>query len=84
MPNDIRFALATLTLFVISLHHLGTARTGAYFSVAPFFGAVLAISLGEPVTVPLLIAGVFMMWGICRRPKKQSFHAATLLEGKEP
>ncbi len=54
----------SLTLFVISLRHLGTARTGAYFSVAPFFGAVLAITMGESVTVPLLIAGVFMMLGI--------------------
>ncbi len=36
---------ASLTLFVIALRHLGTARTGAYFSVAPFFGAVLAIVL---------------------------------------
>ncbi|MFA5826079.1 MAG: DMT family transporter, partial [Gallionellaceae bacterium] len=34
----------SLTLFVIALRHLGTARTGAYFSVAPFFGAVLSIA----------------------------------------
>lgn len=54
----------SLTLFVISLRHLGTARTGAYFSVAPFFGAVLAIAIGEPVTVPLLIAGGLMILGI--------------------
>ncbi|MBV5317645.1 MAG: EamA family transporter [Desulfobulbaceae bacterium] len=54
----------SLTLFVISLRHLGTARTGAYFSVAPFFGAVLAVALGEPVTMPLLIAGGLMMLGI--------------------
>lgn len=54
----------SLTLFVISLRHLGTARTGAYFSVAPFFGAVLAVAIGEPVTVPLLIAGAAMILGI--------------------
>ncbi|MND07304.1 hypothetical protein D3C83_291930 [compost metagenome] len=29
----------SLTLFIVALRHLGTARTGAYFSVAPFFGA---------------------------------------------
>jgi len=29
----------SLTLFVIALRHLGTARTGAYFSTAPFAGA---------------------------------------------
>jgi hypothetical protein len=30
---------ASLVLFVIGLSHLGTAPTGAYYSVAPFFGA---------------------------------------------
>lgn len=54
----------SLTLFVVSLRHLGTARTGAYFSVAPFFGAVLAITMGEPVTVSLFIAGILMMLGV--------------------
>ena len=33
----------SLSLFVWSLRHLGTARTGAYFSVAPFFGAAMAL-----------------------------------------
>src|SRR5215831_15227075 len=28
----------SLALFVLALRHLGTARTGAYFSVAPFVG----------------------------------------------
>lgn len=55
----------SLTLFVVSLRHLGTARTGAYFSVAPFFGAMLSIVLlGEPVTVPLLVAGSLMAAGV--------------------
>lgn len=31
----------SLTLFVVALRHLGTARTGAYFSGAPFFGALM-------------------------------------------
>jgi drug/metabolite transporter (DMT)-like permease len=56
---------ASLTLFVLSLRHLGTARTGAYFSVAPFFGAVLAIPLlGEPLTQRLIIAGTLMALGV--------------------
>lgn len=46
----------SLTLFVIGLRHLGTARTGAYFSVAPFFGAVLALLMGEPLTLPLRLS----------------------------
>lgn len=54
----------SLTLFVIGLRHLGTARTGAYFSVAPFFGALLAIVLGDPITIPLVITGVLMAAGI--------------------
>jgi len=54
----------SLALFVIGLRHLGAARTAAYFSVAPFFGAAVAIALGEAVTLPLLIAGALMAFGI--------------------
>ncbi|CAA9889828.1 Permease of the drug/metabolite transporter (DMT) superfamily [Candidatus Methylobacter favarea] len=54
----------SLVLFVVGLRHLGTARTGAYFSVAPFFGAVLAIALGETLTLPLLAAGALMALGV--------------------
>jgi drug/metabolite transporter (DMT)-like permease len=51
----------SLTLFVVALRHLGTARTGAYFSTAPFLGALAAvIFLHEPVTVQLLTAGLLM------------------------
>lgn len=35
----------SLVLFVLALRGLGAARTGAYFSTAPFLGAVLAIVL---------------------------------------
>lgn len=55
----------SLTLFVVALRHLGTARTGAYFSVAPFFGAALAVLLlGEPVTPGLTVAGALMALGV--------------------
>ena len=67
----------SLALFVVSLRHLGTARTGAYFSVAPFFGAVLAIALGEPVTVPLLVAGALMAVGIWLHLTERHRHAHT-------
>lgn len=70
----------SLTLFVVGLRHLGTARTGAYFSVAPFFGAVLAIALGEPVTLPLMTAGALMAIGIwlhlTERHEHMHVHAA--------
>ena len=55
----------SLVLFVIGLRHLGTARTGAYFGVAPFFGALLAITaLGETATPQLMIAGALMALGV--------------------
>ncbi|MGV0976749.1 MAG: DMT family transporter [Azonexus sp.] len=54
----------SLVLFVIGMRHLGTARSGAYFSVAPFFGALLALATGEPLTLRLTVAGVFMVIGI--------------------
>jgi drug/metabolite transporter (DMT)-like permease len=54
----------SLALFVVGLRHLGAARTGAYFSVAPFFGALLAVLMGEPVTAPLALAGALMALGI--------------------
>ncbi len=55
----------SLVMFILALRHLGTARTGAYFSLAPFIGAVLAIALlGEPVTVNLLGAGALMGLGL--------------------
>ncbi|MGB8818026.1 MAG: EamA family transporter [Rhizobiaceae bacterium] len=55
----------SLVFFILSLRYLGTARTGAYFSLAPFIGAVLSILLlGEPVTIQLLLAGVLMGIGL--------------------
>jgi drug/metabolite transporter (DMT)-like permease len=51
----------SLMFFVLSLRHLGTARTGAYFSLAPFIGVFLALTiLGEGVT-PNFLAGVVLM-----------------------
>ena len=55
----------SLVMFMLGLRHLGTARTGAYFSLAPFIGALLAILLlREPVTTQLVIAGVLMAIGL--------------------
>jgi drug/metabolite transporter (DMT)-like permease len=54
----------SLTLFVIALRNLGTARTGAYFSLAPFIGAALAVAVGAPLTGTLLFAAVFMAAGV--------------------
>jgi drug/metabolite transporter (DMT)-like permease len=55
----------SLVMFVLALRHLGTARSGAYFSTAPFIGALLAVAMfGEPVTLPLMLAGILMAIGL--------------------
>jgi drug/metabolite transporter (DMT)-like permease len=55
----------SLALFVLALRELGAARTGAYFSVAPFFGAALAVAVQhEPVSAPLFIAAGLMAAGV--------------------
>jgi drug/metabolite transporter (DMT)-like permease len=73
-PLDIAIAAAglgfasygvSLVLFVLALRQLGAARTGAYFAVAPFFGAVLAlVILQEPATLRLAVAGALMATGV--------------------
>lgn len=46
----------SLVLFVSALAHLGSARTAAHFGTAPFFGAAVAVLLGEPLTAWLVAA----------------------------
>src|SRR3954449_7872230 len=65
----------SLVLFVLALRYLGTARTGAYFSTAPFVGAVLAIAMfGDPVTPGLIAAGVLMALGVYLHVSEQHEH----------
>jgi drug/metabolite transporter (DMT)-like permease len=55
----------SLILFVFALRHLGTARTGAYYALAPFVGAALGILvLGEPVTWAFALAAALMALGL--------------------
>lgn len=55
----------SLVMFVLALRGLGTARTGAYFSTAPFIGALVALLvLGEPTTPAFWIACALMAWGV--------------------
>jgi len=55
----------SLVLFVLALRHLGTARTSAYFSIAPFAGATLAITiLHDAVTRSVMLAGGLMAIGV--------------------
>jgi drug/metabolite transporter (DMT)-like permease len=55
----------SLVLFVRALRDLGAARTGAYFSTAPFVGAALAVLwLAETPTTAFWIAGALMALGV--------------------
>jgi len=54
----------SLVLFIVAMRHLGTARAGAYYSIAPFFGAVLAVGLGDPLTWQLIVATALMAVGV--------------------
>lgn len=55
----------SLALFVVALRHLGASRAGAYFSTAPFVGALISIFLfAEPVTWQLLAASALMGLGV--------------------
>ncbi|PYN03608.1 MAG: EamA family transporter [Candidatus Rokuibacteriota bacterium] len=55
----------SLILFVLALRDLGAGRTSAYFSTAPFVGALIGVLLlGEPVTGRLGVAAGLMMIGV--------------------
>lgn len=55
----------SLVLFVLALRELGSARAGAYFSIAPFFGAAMAVLVqGEALTLQLAAAGALMSVGV--------------------
>jgi hypothetical protein len=65
----------SLVLFIIALRHLGSGRTGAYFSTAPFIGALAGIvMLGEPVTLHLLAAAALMMLGVALHVSERHAH----------
>jgi len=55
----------SLALFVVALRHLGTARTGAYFSTAPFIGAAASFALlGEAPDTSFWVAAGLMAVGV--------------------
>jgi drug/metabolite transporter (DMT)-like permease len=68
----------SLALFVVALRHLGTARTGAYSSTAPFIGAATAvIALQQPLTVELVAAGTLMAVGVWLHVTERHAHPHT-------
>lgn len=55
----------SLVLFVFALRYIGTARTGAYFSTAPFVGGIASLAMfGEPLTAGLAVAAILMGIGV--------------------
>jgi drug/metabolite transporter (DMT)-like permease len=73
----------SLVMFVLALRHLGTARTGAYFALAPFIGALVAVGLfHEPLTISLALAAVLMGAGLWLHLAERHVHEHrhTLLE----
>jgi drug/metabolite transporter (DMT)-like permease len=65
----------SLVLFVLALRHLGTARTGAYYSLAPFIGAVFSILfLGDHLTLKLIAAAILMAVGLWLHLSERHVH----------
>lgn len=55
----------SLVLFVLALRGLGTARTGAYFSTAPFIGALVSLLVfGESTGLQFWMAALLMGSGV--------------------
>ena len=77
----------SLVLFVVALRNLGTARTGAYFSVAPFFGAALALLvLRESASAAFWIAAALMALGVWLHltERHEHEHVHELMEHTHP
>ena len=69
---------ASLVMFMLGLRHLGTARTGAYFSLAPFIGAALSLVLfREGLTVQFSAAGLLMALGLWLHLSERHEHEHT-------
>ena len=66
----------SLTFFVLALRHIGTARTGAYFSTAPFLGATLSLIVLHEQPLPLFwVAGGLMAVGVWLHLTERHAHA---------
>ena len=67
----------SLVLFVLALREVGAARTGAYFSTAPFIGAIVGLlALSEPLTASLFASGLLMGFGVYLHLTEQHREAA--------
>jgi len=65
----------SLVCYLRALRAIGTARTGAYFSLAPFVGALVAVAVWrEPLTPPSLIAAALMCAGVWLHATERHHH----------
>jgi drug/metabolite transporter (DMT)-like permease len=65
----------SLVLFVVALRTLGTARTGAYFSVAPLFGVVISLVLWPAMPgLMFWLAALLMAVGVWLHVRERHAH----------
>lgn len=70
----------SLVLFVVALRSLGTARTGAYFSVAPLFGVLVALAIWPALPAPAFwLAALLMAAGVWLHLRERHGHRHTHL-----
>jgi drug/metabolite transporter (DMT)-like permease len=70
----------SLVMFVLALRQLGAARTGAYFSTAPFVGAAVALlAFGEHPSPTFWLAGTLMAAGVWLHLQERHQHVHTHL-----
>jgi drug/metabolite transporter (DMT)-like permease len=68
----------SLALFVVALRHLGAARSGAYFSTAPFIGAAVAVIAAQQApSIQLGAAGLLMAVGVWLHVTEKHAHTHT-------
>jgi drug/metabolite transporter (DMT)-like permease len=78
MPTGLAGYGVSLVLFVVALRNLGSARTGAYFSVAPIFGVALSVVLWpEMPSILFWVAAALMTLGIWLHVRERHEHPHT-------
>lgn len=68
----------SLTLFVLGLRTLGTARTGAYFSAAPLFCVAISLAPWPQIPPPVFwLAAGLMAVGVWLHVRERHLHEHT-------
>jgi drug/metabolite transporter (DMT)-like permease len=67
----------SLRLYLLAQRALGAGRTASVFASAPFCGALLALTLGEPAGALTLAGAIAMIAGLLLHATEQHEHAHT-------